>query len=293
MSDKILVVDDEPDILNLMINNLEAHGYQVVGAPNGETAIQKIEVETPDLILMDVVMPGKSGMEVCKLLKSKGRTKFIPIILFSVLDREVDRKMARDSGAQNLIRKPSTEEEQRELTSEVNKYLQKARWDKFSKQLGTDHAGILGKKILIEYEPSTHYERLVRDFANECASHKERTIVLTRVGSRVYNVLEGDVGIERLSLGMPTPMLSELLKEKKEPVGLVYDNITDLVVAKGVQAAHQYLQNSFALLAVQPTTAIFLFNPSAHDQTVTHSLRGLFGSRAVYDKEGLVAVNLT
>jgi CheY-like chemotaxis protein len=289
LSDKILVVDDETDIRDLAMKILEAHGYQVGGAPDGETAIQKIEVEIPDLILMDVVMPGKSGMEVCRLLKSKPRTKYIPVILFSVLDREVDRRMAKDAGAQNLISKPFTEEQ---LTSEVKKYLKETRWEKFSKQLGTDHAGMLGRKILIEYEPSTHYERLVKDFANECASHAERAIVLTQVGSRVYGVLEGDEGIERVNLGMPTPMLSELLKEKKEPLGLVYDNITDLVVAKGVQAAHKYLQNAFGLLAAQPTTALFLFNPSAHDQTVTHSLRGLFGSRAVYAKEGLVAVNL-
>lgn len=289
MSDKILVVDDEADIRGLAMAMLEAHGYQVAGAPDGESAIQKIDVETPDLILMDVVMPGKSGMEVCKLLKSKGRTKYIPIILFSVLDREVDRNMAKESGAENLMSKPFTEEE---LTSEVKKYLQEARLEKFSKQLGTDHAGILGRKILIEYEPSTHYERLVRDFANECVSHAEIAIVLTRVGSRVYGVLEGDDGIERVSLGMPTPMLSELLKEKKMPVGLVFDNITDLVVAKGVQAAYQYLQNAFGFLTTRLTTALFLFNPSAHDQTVTHSLRGLFGSRAVYGKEGLATVNL-
>ena len=289
MSDKILLVDDEPDIRGLTMKLLEVHGYQVVSAPDGETAIQKIQVETPDLILMDVVMPGKSGMEVCRLLKSEGRTKYIPIILFSALDREVDRRMAKDSGAQNLISKPFTEEQ---LTSEVKKHLHEARWEKFSKQLGTDHAGVRGRKILLEYEPSTHYERLVRDFANECASHSETAIVLTRVGSRVYGVLEGDEGIERQSVGMPTPMLSELLKGKKEPLGLVYDNITDLVVAKGVQAAHQYLQNAFGLLAAQPTTALFLFNPSAHDPTVTHSLRGLFGSRAAYTKEGLAAVNL-
>jgi CheY-like chemotaxis protein len=290
LADKILVVDDEPDILNLALTILEAHGYQVVNAPDGESALQKVEVETPDLVLMDVVMPGKSGIEVCKLLKSKAKTKYIPIILFSVLGRDVDFRMAKEAGAANLFGKPFTEES---LTEAVKKYLHEARWEKFSRQLGTDHKGLLGRKILIEYEPSAHYERLVRDFTNECVSHAEAAIVLTRVGNPVYNAVEGDEGIERVTQGMPTPMLSELLKgREKKQLGIVFDSITDLVVGRGMQSAYQYLQNAIGVLVSQPTTVIFLLNPSAHEQTVSHSLRGLFGNRATYGKEGLVAVAL-
>ena len=315
-------MDDEPDILDLAMTILETHGYQVIGAPDGESAIQKVEVETPDLILMDVVMPGRSGIETCRVLKSKPRTKYVPVVLFSVLRREVDVRMARECGAEHLLAKPFTEED---LTKEVKKYLQEARWEKFSKQLSTDHKGLLGKKILLEYEPSSHHEQVVRDFTNECASHSERVIVLTEIGKPLYNALKGDVDIECVTLGMPTPMLTELLKEQQkpaglafdsisdlehvapgmpspmptgllkeqqEPVGLVFDSITDLVVARGTQVAHQYLRNALGFLENRLTNAIFLLNPSAHAEADVNSLRGLFSSRAVFGSEGLVAIRL-
>ena len=70
LSDKILIVDDEPDIRNLATLCLEDEGFQLITASSGEEAIKKAEMELPDLILLDLVMPGRSGLETCKILLS-------------------------------------------------------------------------------------------------------------------------------------------------------------------------------------------------------------------------------
>jgi hypothetical protein len=75
-------------------------------------------------------------------------------------------------------------------------------------------------------------------------------------------------------------------------VGLVFDSITDLVVARGTQVAHQYLWNALGFLANRPTNAIFLLNPSAHAEADVNGLKGLFSSRAVFGSEGLTAIRL-
>ena len=75
-------------------------------------------------------------------------------------------------------------------------------------------------------------------------------------------------------------------------MGLVFDSITDLVVVRGPQVAHQYLRNALGFLANRPTNAIFLLNPSAHAETDVNTLRGLFSSRVVFGSEELVTMRL-
>ena len=124
MPTRILVADDEPDIRNLVRMILEGEGYQVFLASNGAEALQKAEIELPDLILLDVVMPAKSGWEVCKTLKSQEKTKHIPVIicsvLFTVLGDDVSRKHAEDYGCDGYLAKPFTPDG---LLAEVKKHL--------------------------------------------------------------------------------------------------------------------------------------------------------------------------
>lgn len=124
MPTRILVADDEPDIRNLVRMILEGEGYQVFLASNGAEALQKVEIELPDLILLDVVMPAKSGWEVCKTLKSREKTKHIPIVIFSVLSTvlgdDVSRKRAEEYGCDGYLAKPFTPDG---LLAEVKKHL--------------------------------------------------------------------------------------------------------------------------------------------------------------------------
>jgi two-component system alkaline phosphatase synthesis response regulator PhoP len=124
LADTILVVDDEPRIRELTQMILEDKGYRVITAENGVEALQKAERETPDLVLLDVVLPGISGVEVCRILKSQAKTRSIPLVMFTVLGRDVDQRLAEESGCDGYFLKPFTPED---LFSEVKKYLKKTK----------------------------------------------------------------------------------------------------------------------------------------------------------------------
>jgi len=99
----ILVVDDEPQIRRVLRVTLSSNGYEVIEAKNGEEAIATVIRERPDLILLDVNMPGMSGFEVC----SKIRLSFGgPIIMVTVRNSEQDKILALDSGADDYVVKP-------------------------------------------------------------------------------------------------------------------------------------------------------------------------------------------
>lgn len=288
--DKILIVDDELDMLNAAKMIFEGEGYVVVGAVSGEEAIQKAESEIPDLILLDVVLPGKMGIEVCKHLKTQIKTKHIPIIMFTALMRDVDRQMSADAGADGYFNKPFTPDT---LLVEVKKHLQAARIDKFSRQIGLGLSRLQGKKILLEYQPSAPCPRLVRDFVMECLASGEKVIVLTRMGTAVRRALEGDQGIDLRDVSTSIP-ISKLLQEHEQgPLSLVYDSITDLVISTNIQNAYMFLQNTLSLLSDKRITALFLLNSAAHEEKDENSLRGLFSDHIVYENQGLSSVRFT
>jgi CheY-like chemotaxis protein len=83
LPDKILVVDDESDILGLTHTILTLKGYIVVDASDGDEGLRKADDRAPDLILLDLVMQGKTGLEVCKILKDHPKTKHIPIVMLA------------------------------------------------------------------------------------------------------------------------------------------------------------------------------------------------------------------
>jgi CheY-like chemotaxis protein len=284
--DRILVVDDEPDTLNLTKMILEKKRYQVIVTPDSDEALRKADAEAPDLILLDLVMPGKSGLEVCRILKSQSKTKHIPVVIFTVLGRDVDRSLVKEAGADAHFMKPFTAEA---LLVEVKRQLDAARGSKFSKQFGLEHGRLKGKKLLFEFDPSTPYERAVRDFVLECASDDERVVVLSKMGNPVYNAIEGERRVGILPL---TSMVSQIAEKEDRPLALVYDNITDLVVSVGAPAAYGQLQNILALLSPERVTALFLLNSSAHDQKETYSLRGLFSNQLAYGKQGATVVKI-
>jgi len=95
-------------------------------------------------ILLDLVMPGKSGLEVCKVLKGQPKTKHIPVVMFSTLGRDVDRKLSAEAGADGHFTKPFTPEG---LTTEVRKHLDHTRAEKFSRRLGVEHGKPAGEKV--------------------------------------------------------------------------------------------------------------------------------------------------
>ena len=106
MTKKILVVDDEGDILDVAKTVLASRGYEVITASNGNDAIAKASFEKPDLILLDILMPGKNGFEVTRALKKDPSTSRIPIVISSVLTGVKDRREALEAGAVAILAKP-------------------------------------------------------------------------------------------------------------------------------------------------------------------------------------------
>jgi CheY-like chemotaxis protein len=288
--DRILVVDDEPDLLNLAKLTLERKGYMVTTASQGEEALRKVEAEMPDLVLLDIVMPGKTGLEVCKVLKAERRTRHIPLVMFTALGRDVDRKLAKEAGCDGYVIKPFTLEG---LLSEVRRHIERGRKGKFSEQLGVEHDKLKEKILLLEFDPSIPYERLVRDFALECAADSGSVIVLTKRGSAVRQALEGEKNVELLEATLDLVLSPLLQRNPQEPLGLVYDSLTELALSTSFQNAYKFTQSAIRLLSQPRIAALFLLNPTAHDAKETQSFRGLFSSQASYEKQGVTGVRIT
>ena len=107
----ILIIDDEPDNLRLLSTILESKNYNVRQAVNADIALKTIELQAPDLILLDILMPQVDGYQLCKQLKYNPATQEIPVIFLSALARGLDRKNGFQTGAADYLTKPFEIEE--------------------------------------------------------------------------------------------------------------------------------------------------------------------------------------
>ncbi len=119
---KILIADDEPDILEIIQFNLQAEGYEVITAKNGDDAFEKAKTHRPDLIMLDVMMPGKTGLEVCALLRLNPAFKETLIIFLTALSDEGSEIKGLESGADDYLTKPIRP---KVLLSKVNAFFRR------------------------------------------------------------------------------------------------------------------------------------------------------------------------
>jgi two-component system alkaline phosphatase synthesis response regulator PhoP len=103
---RIFVVEDEPDILELVRYNLVQHGYEVACVLSGEEALAQIRSRLPDLVILDLMLPGVDGLEVCKVLKREARTANIPILMLTARSEEADIVAGLELGADDYLVKP-------------------------------------------------------------------------------------------------------------------------------------------------------------------------------------------
>jgi len=106
MSKKILVIEDDPGSLRLMVYTLEHQGYQVLTAINGLVGIKKAQSEEPDLIVLDIMLPGMDGFEVCHYLRAEPGTAQLPVLMLSGKAQEVDEATGLKVGADDYLIKP-------------------------------------------------------------------------------------------------------------------------------------------------------------------------------------------
>ncbi len=123
-SKKILIVDDEPDILEFLQYNLKKEGYQVATAPDGLQALQVAEREKPDLIILDIMMPEMDGVETCRQLRSRKEFLDTPIAFLTARDEDFSQIAALDVGGDDYITKPI---KPRVLMSRINALLRRSQ----------------------------------------------------------------------------------------------------------------------------------------------------------------------
>jgi putative two-component system response regulator len=179
---RILVVDDQPSIAGLMSQLLTIRGYDVVTADNAEQAEVEVRRQLPDLILSDVMMPGKSGYEFCRSMKESPATRLIPFVLITGLSDSSDKVRGIEAGADDFLNKPVLAEE---LVARVKSLL---RLKEFTDELETADSVLCTLGLIVEgRDPYTegHCERLsarAADLGRHLGMDEDSIIALKRGG---------------------------------------------------------------------------------------------------------------
>jgi putative two-component system response regulator len=155
----ILVVDDQPLNVELLENDLQEYGYDVITAYDGATALEKMELEQPDLVLLDVMMPGMDGFEVCRRIKGNQETILTPVVMVTALADKKDRIRGIEAGVDDFLTKPY---DRQELQARVKSLL---RVKHYTDELDRAEAVITSLALGVEAKDSYtegHCDRLSR-----------------------------------------------------------------------------------------------------------------------------------
>ena len=147
MSQKVLVVDDEQSIVTLLKYNLETAGYIVEVAYDGEEALEKVNEIQPELVVLDVMLPKKDGIEVCKTIRSD--KNLVPILMLTAKDDEFDRVLGLELGADDYMTKPFSP---REVVARVKAILRRSKFASEIEKADVDDEDILIENIRIRPE---------------------------------------------------------------------------------------------------------------------------------------------
>jgi two-component system phosphate regulon response regulator PhoB len=124
MQHKIMIVDDEADVVDMLVINLRAAGFQVIAVEDGAAALAKARNEAPSLIVLDLMLPRMPGLEICRVLKSDVATRHIPVIMLTAKAEEVDKIVGLELGADDYVTKPFSP---RELILRINRSLRRGK----------------------------------------------------------------------------------------------------------------------------------------------------------------------
>jgi len=139
MGYKVLVVEDEPVLLETLEYNLARQGYEVCTAADGPTALEVAREEQPDLIVLDIMLPGMDGFEVCRTLRPE---MSVPILMLTARDEEIDKVVGLEVGADDYMTKPFS---MRELMARVKALLRRVRLDR--EELTAESAGVGSERL--------------------------------------------------------------------------------------------------------------------------------------------------
>ena len=210
-SGKILVVDDQPLNVELLEADLLAHGYEVVTAYDGKSALEKVANESPDLILLDVMMPGMDGFEVCRRLKSDQETLLIPIVMVTALSARDDRIRGIEVGVDDFLTKPY---DKQELQARVKSLL---RVKMFTDELEKAEAVIASLALGVEAKDSYTEEHCNRLSRYSVAMGKNLGLPPEQLRALRLGGILHDVG----KIGIPDAILQKQGKLSVEEFGVM------------------------------------------------------------------------
>ena len=193
--EKILIADDEPDILEILKYNLVKEGYEVTTAKDGDEAIAKANTVQPDLVILDIMMPRKNGVEVCEILRAQPKFKDTLILFLTALSDEATQIKGLTTGADDYVSKPIS---QQVFLSKVNALFRRLG-KKESKVM--DHNGLIidPEKYLVTYEGKEHMlAKKEFELLHLLASKPGRVFLRNEILSQVWgnDVIVGDRTID-------------------------------------------------------------------------------------------------
>ena len=210
-SGKILVVDDQPLNVELLEADLLSHGYEVVTAYDGKSALEKVANESPDLILLDVMMPGMDGFEVCRRLKIDQETLLIPIVMVTALSARDDRIRGIEVGVDDFLTKPY---DKQELQARVKSLL---RVKMFTDELEKAEAVIASLALGVEAKDSYTEEHCNRLSRYSVAMGKNLGLPPEQLRALRLGGILHDVG----KIGIPDAILQKQGKLSVEEFGVM------------------------------------------------------------------------
>lgn len=185
----------------------------------------------------------------------------------------------------------------------------------FSKTFGLNHPQITGRKVLLEFDPVSHYENVIQDFITEALANVEPIVVFTRMGGTIYSSLHEQKSVKFFCLTQQVSVprefsenemllpsndaslmldaLDQTLKtHPDDKISMVFDNLSDLILSFGFEKTYNFVKYATDMLSSPRITALFLLNQTAHDPNVSSSLRGLFTNQISIEKDGIHAIKL-
>lgn len=183
-ADTILIVDDHPSNLQVLFALLESYGFRVLAVQNGENALKIVESILPDLILLDILMPGMNGFEVCRLLKAKASTQDIPVIFLTALSETVNKVRGFELGGIDYVTKPI---EHQELLARIHTHLtlKKMRYSLFLQNEKLQQE-IYARKLV------ERQQAFVRKITEKIRDSLDETQILQTVTEELVQVLKTD-----------------------------------------------------------------------------------------------------